>query len=158
MKKLSYILVALMVVVIAAYRTQVSPAAQTTTIAAAANDLLNSLSADQRKSMQFEFLHPKVATGTQFNFNTMRGGPGAPNGQGSPPMARAALPMDALPMDALPVMAIRHTARTTGIVRGRIPETVLAAVPRLPANNTGKPYGPTSRSALPRAQASNWAA
>jgi len=88
MKKLTYILVVLAVVVIAAYRTKVSPAAQTTIIVAAANDFLNSLSADQRKTMQFEFLHPKVATPTQFNFNNMRGRPGSPNDQGGPPNGR----------------------------------------------------------------------
>jgi hypothetical protein len=59
-----------------------SPEDQTKAIVAAANNFLNSLSADQRKNVQFEFLRPKVATGTSFNMGNMRQGPGgSPNGR-----------------------------------------------------------------------------
>ena len=70
----------LAVIIFAAYRPQVTPAAQTTAIVVAANDFLNTLSPDQRKTMQFEFLHPTVATATHFNFSNMRGPGGTTNG------------------------------------------------------------------------------
>jgi hypothetical protein len=61
---------------------QVSPEVQTKQIVDAANAFLNTLSADTRKTVQFEFLRPKVATPTQFNMANMRRGPGGPpNGQ-----------------------------------------------------------------------------
>ena len=63
---------------------QVSPEAQTRVIVAAANNFLNALSADQRKTMQFEFLRPKVATATQFDMSNMRRGSGG-SSNGHPP-------------------------------------------------------------------------
>lgn len=80
MKKLIYFIPILTIIIFAAYRPQVTPAAQTKAIVAAANDFLNTLSSEQRKTVQFEFLHPKVATATQFNFSNMRGPGGSPNG------------------------------------------------------------------------------
>ncbi|RYY29250.1 MAG: DUF3500 domain-containing protein [Sphingobacteriaceae bacterium] len=62
-----------------------SAAEQTKAIVTAANEFLNSLTADQRKTVQFEFLRPKVATPTQFNMAGMRRGPGGPP-NGRPPM------------------------------------------------------------------------
>lgn len=59
--------------------------AQTIAIVAAANDFLNTLSADQRKLAQMEFLRPKVATATQFDMSKMGPGPGGPPPGGHPP-------------------------------------------------------------------------
>src|ERR1700761_6292124 len=81
MKKLSFILLALAAGALYAFKINdwdTSPADQTKTIVIAANDFLNLLSAEQRKTTQFEFLRPKTATRTQFNMANMRGGPGGP--------------------------------------------------------------------------------
>jgi hypothetical protein len=67
---------------IASYPQQTSPVTQTKLIVAAANDFLNSLSAEQLNTTQFEFLRPNVASPTQFNMaNMRRGAGGPPNGQ-----------------------------------------------------------------------------
>ncbi len=57
---------------------RVSPQDQTKAIVAAANDFLATLTAEQRKTTQYEFLRPKTATGTQFNMADMRRGQGGP--------------------------------------------------------------------------------
>ena len=62
----------------AAHKQQGSPEMQTKAIVAAANDFLNTLTAEQRKVVQFEFLRPKVATATQFDMSKMRRGQGGP--------------------------------------------------------------------------------
>jgi hypothetical protein len=81
MKKLSYLITALAALTLcgmAGFQKRVSPETQTEAIVAAANVFLNSLNAEQRKAVQFEFLRPKTATGTQFNMGNMRRGPGGP--------------------------------------------------------------------------------
>jgi hypothetical protein len=87
MKKLSYLITALTVLTLcgmAGFQKQLSGDTQTKAIVAAANDFLNSLTAEQRKAVQFEFLRPKIAIGTQFNMGNMRRGPGGPpNGRAS---------------------------------------------------------------------------
>jgi hypothetical protein len=87
MKKISYLIITLATIVIcgmAAFQKQVSPETQTKAIVAAANVFLNTLTAEQRKNVQFEFLRPKLATGTQFNMGNMGRGPGGPP-NGRPP-------------------------------------------------------------------------
>lgn len=89
MKKTRFSIAILIVLGIFAFKTvdtEVSPVAQTKAIVTAANAFLNSLTADQRKAVQFEFLRPKVATATQFNMANMRRGPGGPPGGVKPPM------------------------------------------------------------------------
>ncbi len=86
MKKLAYFLSVLATITliwwfgrtpaVAAHQEQKTPEEQTKIIVSAANDFLDALSTDQRKSVQFEFLRPKVATATQFDMNMMRRGPG----------------------------------------------------------------------------------
>jgi uncharacterized protein YciI len=87
MKKLSYLITALAALTLCGMggiQKQVSPETQTKAIVTAANDFLHTLTAEQRKAVQFEFLRPKVATGTQFNMSGMRGGAGGPP-NGRPP-------------------------------------------------------------------------
>src|SRR5579863_4395151 len=59
--------------------------AQTIAIVAAANDFLNTLSADQRKLTQMEFLRPKTASPTQFDMSKFGPPPGGPPPGGRPP-------------------------------------------------------------------------
>ena len=72
---------AIAVLVCFAFRHQptASPLEQTKTIVTAANDFLATLSPDQRKTAQYEFLRPKTATPTQFDMSKMHFG-GPPNG------------------------------------------------------------------------------
>jgi len=88
MKKLKYFIPVLATIALfwsTGYQQQESPETQTRAIVAAANDFLNTLSADQRKTAQMEFLRPKVASPTQFNMANMRRGPGGPPSGGTPP-------------------------------------------------------------------------
>jgi hypothetical protein len=81
MKKITYLIIGLASLTLcgmAGFQKQASPETQTKAIVTAANDFLNSLTAEQRKAVQFEFLRPKVATGTQFNMGNMQRGPGGP--------------------------------------------------------------------------------
>jgi hypothetical protein len=86
MKKLTYTVVLVSVAILsvcwiikspalASNPQQATPEDQTKAIVAAANDFLNTLSTEQRKAVQFEFLRPKVASPTQFDMSRMRGGP-----------------------------------------------------------------------------------
>jgi hypothetical protein len=87
MKKISYFGIALAVLTLcgmACIEKEGSPEKQTREIVEAANAFLNTLTAEQRKAVQFEFLRPKTATGTQFNMAGMRRGPGGPP-NGRPP-------------------------------------------------------------------------
>jgi len=87
MKKISYSIIALAVLTLCAmagFTKKDSPETQTKAIVAAANVFLNTLSAEQRKAVQFEFLRPKTASGTQFNMGNMKRGPGGPP-NGRPP-------------------------------------------------------------------------
>lgn len=88
MKKLMYGVAGLAVLALISFsvsKPSDSPAAQTKAIVTAANEFLNTLSAAERKSVQLEFLRPKVATGTQFDMSKMGGGKGGPPGGGPPP-------------------------------------------------------------------------
>jgi hypothetical protein len=87
MKKISYFGIALAVLTLcgmACIEKEGSPERQTREIVDAANAFLNTLTAEQRKTVQFEFLRPKTATGTRFNMAGMRRGPGGPP-NGRPP-------------------------------------------------------------------------
>ena len=87
MKKIKYLIAPMAIcalLFLAGYQQQVSPESQTKAIVAAANAFLNTLSADQRKTAQMEFLRPKLASPTQFNMAIMRGGPGGPPKGGQP--------------------------------------------------------------------------
>jgi hypothetical protein len=87
MKKISYFGIALAVLTLcgmACIEKEGSPERQTREIVDAANAFLNTLTAEQRKAVQFEFLRPKTATGTQFNMAGMRRGPGGPPNGRSP--------------------------------------------------------------------------
>jgi hypothetical protein len=87
MKKIIYSIIALAVLtlcVIVGFTKKDSPETQTKAIVAAADAFLNTLSAEQRKAVQFEFLRPKTASGTQFNMGNMKRGPGGPP-NGRPP-------------------------------------------------------------------------
>jgi hypothetical protein len=90
MKKISFLIAALTVFGIYAFTTvskKAAPETQTQTIVTAAKEFLNSLTAEQRKTVQFEFSRPKAATATQFNMANMRHGPGGPPGAGKPPVS-----------------------------------------------------------------------
>lgn len=81
MKKNIYSIIALAALAlcaVAGFTIKDSPETQTKAIVAAANVFLNTLSTEQRKAVQFEFLRPKTASGTQFNMGNMRRGPGGP--------------------------------------------------------------------------------
>src|ERR1700761_4234339 len=88
MKKIKYLIAPMAIcalLFLAGYQQQVSPESQTKAIVAAANAFLNTLSADQRKTAQMEFLRTKFASPTQFNMPSTRGAPGAPPNGGPPP-------------------------------------------------------------------------
>src|ERR1700761_3638794 len=90
MKKIKYLIAPMAIcalLFLAGYQQQVSPETQTKAIVSAANNFLNTLSADQRKTAQMEFLRPKVASPTQFNMAGLRRGPGGPPNGGPPPNA-----------------------------------------------------------------------
>jgi hypothetical protein len=87
MKKISYSIIALAALTLCAlagFKKNDSPETQTKAIVAADNAFLATLSAEQRKAVQFEFLRPKTASGTQFNMGNMKRGPGGPP-NGRPP-------------------------------------------------------------------------
>jgi hypothetical protein len=102
------------------------PETQTKAIVAAANAFLATLSAEQRKAVQFEFLRPKTASGTQFNMGNMKRGPGGPP-NGRPP-------------------GNGDTSRRPPNRGGQAPVATVGQEARhRPANNMAKPSGQTSR-------------